>query len=103
MDDISVCLTLWCPCISFGRIAEIVDKGTTTCCVHGILFCLLGGFTNVASIYACLYRTKIRRLYGIEGNQCCDCVVSCCCVSLSICQEYRELQARGFHVSSGNY
>jgi hypothetical protein len=23
------CITCWCPCITFGRIAEIVDKGTT--------------------------------------------------------------------------
>ncbi|KAK1605706.1 hypothetical protein QYE76_029379 [Lolium multiflorum] len=23
------CLTFWCPCVTFGRIAEIVDKGST--------------------------------------------------------------------------
>lgn len=23
------CLTLWCPCITFGKVAEILDKGTT--------------------------------------------------------------------------
>ncbi|GMH23330.1 hypothetical protein Nepgr_025173 [Nepenthes gracilis] len=23
------CLTCWCPCITFGRIAEITDKGTS--------------------------------------------------------------------------
>ncbi|TKY60953.1 Cell number regulator 10 [Spatholobus suberectus] len=83
------CLTCWCPCISFGRIAEIIDRGATC------------GFTQFASLYACIYRTKLRRMYGIEGSQCCDCVVSCCCVSLSICQEYRELEARGFDVSAG--
>lgn len=23
------CLTWWCPCIAFGQVAEILDKGTT--------------------------------------------------------------------------
>lgn len=23
------CLTCWCPCITFGRIAEIADRGST--------------------------------------------------------------------------
>ncbi|CDP21865.1 unnamed protein product [Coffea canephora] len=26
-DCRSCCLTCWCPCITFGRVAEIVDKG----------------------------------------------------------------------------
>ncbi|XP_061345000.1 protein PLANT CADMIUM RESISTANCE 3-like [Gastrolobium bilobum] len=97
----SCCLTLWCPCVSFGRIAEIVDRGTTSCCAHGTLFYILGGFTHFMSLYACIYRTKLRRLYGIEGNQCADCLGSCLCPHLSICQEYRELQARGFDMSAG--
>ncbi|CAN1181396.1 Protein PLANT CADMIUM RESISTANCE 2 [Linum perenne] len=30
LDDCSsCCLTIWCPCITFGRIAEIVDRGST--------------------------------------------------------------------------
>jgi hypothetical protein len=27
------CLTCWCPCITFGQIAEIVDRGTTCKCL----------------------------------------------------------------------
>lgn len=26
---IAGCLTCWCPCITFGRVAEIVDKGSS--------------------------------------------------------------------------
>nr|XP_004503403.2 protein PLANT CADMIUM RESISTANCE 2-like [Cicer arietinum] len=100
-DCSSCCLTLWCPCISFGRVAEIVDRGTSSCCVHAMLYCLLGGFSQFGSLYACIYRTKLRKFYGIKGTQFCDCVASCCCVSISICQEYRELEARGFDVSVG--
>ncbi|KAK9118482.1 hypothetical protein Scep_016575 [Stephania cephalantha] len=31
-DISSCCLTCWCPCVTFGRIAEIVDRGST--CWH---------------------------------------------------------------------
>ncbi|XP_058772273.1 protein PLANT CADMIUM RESISTANCE 3-like [Vicia villosa] len=100
-DCSSCCLTLWCPCVAFGRVAEIVDKGTTSSCVHGLLYCLLGGFSHFGSIYACIYRTKLRRVFGIHGSQTCDCIASCCCVHISLCQEHRELEARGFNVSAG--
>ncbi|AET05382.1 putative PLAC8 motif-containing protein [Medicago truncatula] len=99
----SCCLTLFCPCVAFGRVAEIVDKGTTSCCVHGLFYCLLGGFTYVgSSLYACIYRTKLRKTYGIDGSKTCDCIGTCCCLSsISICQEFRELESRGFDVSAG--
>ncbi|KAK2439510.1 protein PLANT CADMIUM RESISTANCE [Trifolium repens] len=25
----NICITFWCPCVPFGQIAEIVDKGST--------------------------------------------------------------------------
>ncbi|KAL3501925.1 hypothetical protein ACH5RR_036374, partial [Cinchona calisaya] len=28
-DVPNCCLTFWCPCITFGQLAEIVDKGST--------------------------------------------------------------------------
>ncbi|CAJ1936840.1 unnamed protein product [Sphenostylis stenocarpa] len=98
----SCCLTLWCPCVSFGRVAEILDKGSNSCCLHGSLFYFLAIFTQLgASIYAWFYRTKFREVYGIEGHQCKDCLVSFVCPCLSLCQEYRELKARGFDMSVG--
>ncbi|WVZ22738.1 hypothetical protein V8G54_001282 [Vigna mungo] len=125
------CLTLWCPCVSFGRIAEILDKGKTckcvielinydplyflnfcfcamifviaACCLYGSLFYLLAGFTQLGGcIYAWLYRAKLREVYGIKGHHCIDCLVSFLCLHLSICQEYRELKVRGFDISAGN-
>ncbi|KAH0692204.1 hypothetical protein KY285_019301 [Solanum tuberosum] len=27
-DPKNCCITLWCPCITFGRVAEIIDKGS---------------------------------------------------------------------------
>ncbi|KAG2403994.1 hypothetical protein LR48_Vigan03g016800 [Vigna angularis] len=92
-DCDSCCLTYCCPCVSFGRVAEILDKGEISCCLHGSLFYLLAGFTVVGGcIYACLYREKLREMYGIEGDNCTDCLVSSFCLHLSLCQNYRELK-----------
>ena len=35
------CLTFFCPCVTFGRIAGIVDQGATSCCASGALYFLL--------------------------------------------------------------
>uniref|UniRef100_A0ACD6ANF1 Uncharacterized protein n=1 Tax=Avena sativa TaxID=4498 RepID=A0ACD6ANF1_AVESA len=45
------CLTLWCPCVTFGRIAEIVDKGSTSCCMNGTIYVCL------ACLLVLLYQT----------------------------------------------
>nr|GEU95037.1 hypothetical protein [Tanacetum cinerariifolium] len=46
-DNVSnCCITCWCPCITFGQIAEIADRGATflflrvtkSCGVHGVFY-----------------------------------------------------------------
>ncbi|GMH23328.1 hypothetical protein Nepgr_025171 [Nepenthes gracilis] len=95
------CLTCFCPCITFGRIAEIVDKGTTSCGLSGTLYTLLLAFTGCQFIYSCSYRSKIKQQYGIPGGGCGDCCTHCCCECCALTQEYRELQHRGFEPSLG--
>ncbi|GLJ36254.1 hypothetical protein SUGI_0727820 [Cryptomeria japonica] len=83
-DQSVCCLTCWCPCITFGQIAEIVDEGSPSCCanggIYGALLCLTGVNTDMP---------------------CADCVVHGCCESCALCQEYRELKHRGFHPALG--
>uniref|UniRef100_A0A2P2MA66 Protein PLANT CADMIUM RESISTANCE 2-like n=1 Tax=Rhizophora mucronata TaxID=61149 RepID=A0A2P2MA66_RHIMU len=100
-DVPSCCLTCWCPCISFGRIAEIVDQGATTCTTGGAIYAILAYFTGYACIYSCVYRSKLRKQYALEERPCNDCLVHCCCESCALCQEYRELQSRGFDMALG--
>ncbi|KAJ6431684.1 PROTEIN PLANT CADMIUM RESISTANCE 1-RELATED [Salix viminalis] len=66
------CVTFWCPCITFGKIAEIVDKGSSSC-----------------------------GQYLLRETPCGDCLVHCCCEYCSLCQEYRELKSRGYDLSIG--
>ncbi|CAI9278475.1 unnamed protein product [Lactuca saligna] len=100
-DYSNCCLTCWCPCITFGQIAEIVDKGTTSCGVHGTLYSILCLFTGCECIYSFMYRSKLRHQYMLPDEPCNDCLVHCCCECCALCQEYRELKHRGFDPSLG--
>ncbi|CAN6338604.1 unnamed protein product [Urochloa humidicola] len=112
-SDISgCCLTIFCPCITFGRIANIVDQGATSCCVSGTLYFLLSALTGgqpslltggLSCLYSCCYRSRLRTQHGLpEGPcNCPDCCVHFWCEPCALCQEYRELKARGFDMSKG--
>ncbi|CBI27046.3 hypothetical protein VitviT2T_000258 [Vitis vinifera] len=100
-DCKSCCLTFWCPCVTFGRIAEIVDRGSTSCGVSGALYTLILCLTGCSCLYSCFYRSKLRGQYLLEESPCVDCCVHCWCEGCALCQEYRELQNRGFDLSIG--
>ncbi|CAK9134276.1 unnamed protein product [Ilex paraguariensis] len=100
-DVPNCCLTCWCPCISFGQIAEIADKGSSSCGVSGALYALIQILTGCGCIYSCVYRSKLRRQYMLPESPCGDFLVHCCCGPCAICQEHRELQNRGFDMSLG--
>ncbi|KAJ3694808.1 hypothetical protein LUZ60_000185 [Juncus effusus] len=102
-DDLdSCCLTLFCPCISFGRIAHIVDKGQTSVGRSAALWCVcLCFFIEFQWLYTCCYRSDLRKQFNIEETPCCDCCVELFCGWCSLCQMYRELKNRGFHMDSG--
>ncbi|KAE8699015.1 Protein PLANT CADMIUM RESISTANCE 2 [Hibiscus syriacus] len=100
-DVSNCCITCWCPCITFGQIAEIVDQGSTSCGASGALYALIGVFTGCACIYSCFYRQRMRSQYMLEDRPCNDCCLHYCCESCALCQEYRELKNRGFDMSLG--
>ncbi|KAF7808642.1 protein PLANT CADMIUM RESISTANCE 2-like [Senna tora] len=100
-DVRNCCITCWCPCITFGQIAEIVDKGSTSCGASGALYTLVACVTGCACLYSCFYRSKMRQQYLLKEQPCCDCLIHCCCESCALCQEYRELQNRGFDLRIG--
>ncbi|XP_006661605.2 cell number regulator 10-like [Oryza brachyantha] len=103
-DDCNTCcMACWCPCIPVGQIAEIVDKGSSSCPLNGVLYCLVfhvsGGMCQW--LYPCAYRAKLRAAYGLPETPCSDCVVNFCCQTCSIAQMHRELQNRGYDPSLG--
>ncbi|XP_047322812.1 protein PLANT CADMIUM RESISTANCE 2-like [Impatiens glandulifera] len=101
-DDVSnCCITCWCPCITFGQVAEIIDKGSTSCGTSGAVYTVIGCVTGCWCLYSCFYRAKMRQQYMLKESPCCDCCVHCFCEHCALCQEYRELQNRGFDLPLG--
>lgn len=98
-DDPDTCrLTLWCPCVTFGRITEIVDRGTSSCLLHAVGYLLCAW---VPCLGGCMYRYELRKQYGIKGRLVDDCCVHIFCEACALCQEYHELKSRGFDMTIG--
>ncbi|KAK9276653.1 hypothetical protein L1049_006189 [Liquidambar formosana] len=74
-DDPSNCfITCCCPCITFGRIAEIVDRGAISCKVAGLIYYALGT-VGCGWLYGCTYRSKLRGLFSLPEDPCTDCLL----------------------------
>ncbi|XP_073300731.1 protein PLANT CADMIUM RESISTANCE 2-like isoform X1 [Primulina huaijiensis] len=100
-DVENCCVTCWCPCITFGRIAEIVDQGSSSCGQSGALYTVIACVTGCPCFYSCFYRSKLRQNYSLHGSLCGNCLVHCFCENCALCQEYRELKSRGFNMTIG--
>ncbi|XP_021316082.1 cell number regulator 11 isoform X2 [Sorghum bicolor] len=94
------CLTFWCPCVTFGRTAEIVDRGSISCCMNGTLYYLLATI-GCQWLYGCTKRSSMRTQYNLQESPCLDCCVHFWCGPCALCQEYRELEKRGFNMANG--
>ncbi|KAL2545984.1 protein PLANT CADMIUM RESISTANCE 2-like [Forsythia ovata] len=99
-DVPNCCITCWCPCITFGHIAEITDRGSTTCRVSGALYALMA-LTGCACIYSCFYRSRMRKEYMLPESPCADFPVHFFCETCALCQEYRQLKSLGVDMSIG--
>ncbi|KAI3915808.1 hypothetical protein MKX01_013264 [Papaver californicum] len=96
-DDFSTCcLTCGCPCVTFGRIAETVDRGSTSCGVIGALYMMIMCVTGCSCLYSCFYRSKLRGRYFLKESPCTDFAAHCCCEECSLFQEHRQLKKLGF-------
>ncbi|KDO54070.1 hypothetical protein CISIN_1g044885mg, partial [Citrus sinensis] len=94
------CITCWLPCVTFGQIAEILDEGQSSCCTQGFVYVILSLFA-CNCLLSCVYRGKLRKKYGLQGNSFCDCCVHCFCETCALCQEHAELRSRGLDPSRG--
>lgn len=100
-DDPANCLiTAFCPCVTFGQIAEIVSRGSVSCAASGFAYAVLA-LTGLPCLYSCFYRSRMRGQYVLEEAPVADCLVHFCCEPCSLCQEYRELKNRGFDMGIG--
>ncbi|XP_010544048.1 PREDICTED: protein PLANT CADMIUM RESISTANCE 9 [Tarenaya hassleriana] len=100
-EDIPNCfLTCFCPCVTFGRIAEIVDRGKTSRRL-GALMVVAMSHIGCGWYYASKYRLKIRQEFSLPEEPCSDALIHCFCCGCALCQEHRELKSRGLDPSLG--
>ncbi|KAJ1292848.1 hypothetical protein BS78_01G021600 [Paspalum vaginatum] len=101
-DDCDLCcMTFWCPCVTFGRMAEIVDGGAPSCVTSGALYTVIMLALECQWIYSCTYRSKMRTKFNLPETPCGDCGVHFFCEPCALTQHYRELTARGFDPALG--
>ncbi|KAI4313746.1 hypothetical protein L6164_026701 [Bauhinia variegata] len=92
-SDMSICcLTFWCPCVTFGLIAEKADNGSKPCLLSAICYVSVAFLIGCPNFYSFPYRTKLRRQYSLQASPCEDCMVHCFCEPCALCQEYLEIQ-----------
>ncbi|PSS08391.1 Protein PLANT CADMIUM RESISTANCE like [Actinidia chinensis var. chinensis] len=89
------------PCLTFGQIAEIVDNGHTSCGTSGILYGCIAFLIAMPCLISCTYRTKMRSKFGLVESPAPDWATHCLCECCALCQEYRELQHRGYDPAIG--
>ncbi|KMZ60540.1 plant cadmium resistance 2 [Zostera marina] len=99
-DPGNCCITCFFPWITFGRIAEIVDQGSSSCYNNGLLYFQ---WSNIGApwIISCINREKMRVVYSLPPDPCGDCLVHFWCGPCALCQEYRELTNKGFDMKIG--
>lgn len=85
------------------NLIELMNEKMAACGISGSLYTLLMCFTGCQWIYSCVNRSKLRAEYSLEESPCNDCLVHCCCEPCALCQEYRELQNRGFDLKIGEH
>ncbi|TKY60957.1 PLANT CADMIUM RESISTANCE 2 [Spatholobus suberectus] len=79
------------------------DACTTTAALYLLVrvFLLAIRINCAPGPYSGYYRSRMRKQYGLRGDDCTDCLVHCFCEPCALCQEYRELENRGFNMSIG--
>ncbi|XP_052179867.1 protein PLANT CADMIUM RESISTANCE 4-like [Diospyros lotus] len=100
-DPDNAIITALCPCVTFGQIAEIVDKGQTSCATSGMIYGAIACCIAMPCLISCSYRTKLRSQFRLKESPAPDWLTHCCCECCALCQEYRELRRRGFDPSIG--
>ncbi|KAF5777244.1 putative PLAC8 motif-containing protein [Helianthus annuus] len=101
-DDIpTLLITFFAPCVTFGQVAEMVDRGQNSCGLYAMLHAGILYFTGCGCLLSAYYRIKMSQLYNLPNDPLINILVHLICEPCALCQEYRELQARGFNMQLG--
>jgi len=95
LSDIPNCVfTMFCPCLAFGRVAEHLDDGNTSCITASLVWYVIQQLTSCGCIYSYAYRKKLRNKYNLPNVPFPDWFLHYFCWFCAICQETREIKNR---------
>jgi len=95
LTDIPNCVfTMFCPCLAFGRVAEHLDEGNTSCITAALVWYVIQQLTSCGCIYSYAYRRKLRSKYNLPSRPLPDWFIHYFCWFCAICQETREIKNR---------
>ncbi|CAI9296919.1 unnamed protein product [Lactuca saligna] len=101
-DDLpTLIITAFAPCVTFGQVAEMVDRGQNSCMVLGGLHAGLLYFTGLGCLLSAYFRIRMVQMYNLPNDPVINILVHLVCEPCALCQEYRELQAHGFDMKLG--
>ncbi|PIN13690.1 hypothetical protein CDL12_13687 [Handroanthus impetiginosus] len=101
LDQTNAVMTAFCPCVTFGQIAEVLDEGEITCPLGSFIYLLMMPAICSQWIMGSKYRTKLRNKYGLVEAPYQDVASHILCSCCSLCQEFRELKSRGLDPNLG--
>ena len=100
-DPTTLIITFFAPCITFGQVAEMVDQGRTSVGMFAALHFLIMYFTGCGCLLSAYFRIKMSHIYRLPDDPIINILVHLICEPCALCQEYRELQHRGFNMKLG--
>ncbi|XP_076953439.1 protein PLANT CADMIUM RESISTANCE 2-like isoform X2 [Bidens hawaiensis] len=101
-DDIpTLVITFFAPCVTYGQIAEMIDRGQNSCGLYAAVYTGIMYLTGCGCLLSAYYRIKMSQIYKLPNDPLINILVHLICEPCALCQEYRELQARGFNMQLG--
>ncbi|KAK1264887.1 Protein PLANT CADMIUM RESISTANCE 8 [Acorus gramineus] len=94
-------LTAFFPCVTFGQIAEILERGQTRCSLGSLMYMMMAPAVCSCWILGSIYRGRLRQRYNLVEAPTEDWIAHAFCPCCALCQEFRELKNRGIDPSLG--
>lgn len=89
------CLTCWCPCVTWGKVAAFVWPEQLSQMLGCCLYCCCNSMSCCLGMVS---RAELRKQLGVlnvhssQGGGCTeDCCIHCCAHGCALCQESREI------------
>ncbi|PKI60683.1 hypothetical protein CRG98_018930 [Punica granatum] len=95
-------ITTVAPCVTFGQIAEILDNGSTSCLTGALLYFFLFLVLCHWNV-GVRYRRRMRGAFQLAETPVTDKIAHTLFPLCALCQEFRELNDRGYDPFLGAY